>query len=292
MAIGVDAYTKSADVLQGCVEDALAVARFHINKIHVPPNQIQLLIAADKRYDTSPIPNTNITTPTRQNIIKALYSLRDNPCIPYGANIVIHFSGHGAQYRASELFPGSQDKIEALCPSDRGSFIDNEVVVDISDREINILLSEIRDVKGDRITVTLDCCHAGSVTRAVCRSHGLKASHNRGRSMIPLKNAVGTMLGVADRNTMKNSPVKALSDTWKPDMSSHVLMAACGKDQMAFPMVVASPRSTRVQGAFTMQLLSRMEHMERASYQHLGTFSLPKQTPVVLGSRKERLVWS
>jgi len=102
---------------------------------------------------------------SREAMINTFYDLRDNADIQFGDNILIHFSGHGASYDAKEFFSGvsSVGSIEAICPSDRNSIGRN--IPDISDRELDIILSEVRDVKGGNITFSADCRHSGGMIR-------------------------------------------------------------------------------------------------------------------------------
>ncbi len=51
---------------------------------------------------------------------------------------------------------------------DRDMLDENGVTIpDISDKEFNSILSQISCSKGHHITVILDCCHAGSITRGI-----------------------------------------------------------------------------------------------------------------------------
>ncbi|KAI0312195.1 hypothetical protein OF83DRAFT_1022509, partial [Amylostereum chailletii] len=105
--------------------------------------------------------------PTRANIIDGLYShIRDNPLVQYGDSMVFYFSGHGSRYDPYEYFPSGVNSciepIEAICPADRGTHPQGyNMVLDISDREFNTILGEIRDIRGPNIAVILDCCHSG-----------------------------------------------------------------------------------------------------------------------------------
>ena len=51
--------------------------------------------------------------------------------------------------------------VEAICPVGRG-----DSIPDISERELNSILSELRAAKGSNNTITLDCFHAGGIVRA------------------------------------------------------------------------------------------------------------------------------
>ncbi|KAK0460585.1 uncharacterized protein EV420DRAFT_1255628, partial [Desarmillaria tabescens] len=106
---------------------------------------------------------------SRTSIIRTLLSVIDNPHIEYGDNIIIFYAGHGSCYSFSEEDDEQAELgfVEALCPIDRGVTADSDgiPVPDISDREFNTILSLIARAKGSRITVILDCCHSGGVSR-------------------------------------------------------------------------------------------------------------------------------
>ncbi|PBK65059.1 hypothetical protein ARMSODRAFT_917772, partial [Armillaria solidipes] len=151
--IGIDGYQSSP--LRGCVSDAISMEKFLIEVLGVPKNRIQTLHGP--QIHTSDVS----TLPNRANIIRMLRSLAGNPDIETGDNIIIYYSGHGTT--VSIAGAGS---IEALCPMDRDMLDENGVTIpDISDREFNSILTQISRSKGHRITVILDCCHAGSITR-------------------------------------------------------------------------------------------------------------------------------
>ncbi|KAK0213453.1 hypothetical protein DFS33DRAFT_1226655, partial [Desarmillaria ectypa] len=108
---------------------------------------------------------------TRANIIHTLLRISADTRINKGDNIVIYFSGHGSKYLCSDYphYRGTiagKGTIEALCHIDRDTLDKNGITIpDISDREINTILSEISRTKGHRITFILDCCHSSSLTR-------------------------------------------------------------------------------------------------------------------------------
>ncbi|KAK0504503.1 hypothetical protein EDD18DRAFT_1042392, partial [Armillaria luteobubalina] len=161
--IGIDAYPNSE--LHGCVSDALSMEDYFCNVLGVPQDHLQLLLGP-KGHN----PRDNNAIPSRQNIIGTLLGLITNPDIMQGDNIIIYFSGHGSSYLwkdyYSDDFQSSENEpdvfatgsVEALCPIDRNEHEDTGYPIpDISDREINIILSEIARVKGNHITLILDC---------------------------------------------------------------------------------------------------------------------------------------
>ncbi|PBK68195.1 hypothetical protein ARMSODRAFT_839889, partial [Armillaria solidipes] len=166
--IGIDAYPFSP--LRGCVSDARTMTRYLINDLNVPGSQIDLLLASRDVPGCQDFPDVNsVKFPSRKNIVQILLNLRANPLIKPGDNIIVYFSGHGSSYSCEEYFPretcGHIGAIEAICPVDRNERDkDGRIISDISDRELNAILTLVRR-KGANITVIADCCHAASLTR-------------------------------------------------------------------------------------------------------------------------------
>ena len=128
-----------AEYWSGCINDTELVRDYLLEHLGVPKDRVRILHNA-----------------SREVILDALYDLRDNVHIHFGDNILVHFSGHGSSYDADSLFDsavGSANSIEAICPSDRSA--DYEIP-DISDRELNLVLSEVRDAEGGNITFIAD----------------------------------------------------------------------------------------------------------------------------------------
>ncbi|KAG7443926.1 uncharacterized protein BT62DRAFT_971744 [Guyanagaster necrorhizus] len=160
--------------LRGCVSDALFMENYLTKCLGVPKGRIQRLIGTQPyTYPAGP------SIPSRANIIRTLLSVMTNPQIDYGDNIIIYYSGHGSRYSCSEcshncdsnsddgqVSVAGSGSIEALCPMDRNTRDTNGTVIpDISDREINAILFQICRIKGNRITLILDCCHSGGITQ-------------------------------------------------------------------------------------------------------------------------------
>ncbi len=192
--------------------------------IGVPPNRIQLLLGS-KEHTSSADP----MNPSRANIIDALLSIIDNPEILYGDKIVIFYSGHGSSY-PFEREGDALKYIEALCPIDRDTIGDDgKSVPDISDREFNTILKQISQVKGQHITVILDCCHSGSVSRGAGARMTSQTTHTTLEDML-----------LAGEKILGGYPGyrSILSKDWYPDMDSYVVLAACKDYQLAKPKMV------------------------------------------------------
>ncbi|KAF9056813.1 caspase domain-containing protein [Rhodocollybia butyracea] len=173
VVVGINKYDdRRTPVLQGCVNDALLFRDYLIHDLSVPAGQITALLS---RAGNEPLPPLQdipfpCNTPTRENILNTLYDLHDNPNIKPDDSIIIFYAGHGQSYRATDgCTPLNTGYIEAISPVNRNTWKFNsdgtkEIVVDISDREINVTLGEIAK-KCPNITLVLDCCHAGGGTR-------------------------------------------------------------------------------------------------------------------------------
>ncbi|PBK79174.1 hypothetical protein ARMGADRAFT_1040984 [Armillaria gallica] len=282
--------------LRGCVSDAIAMEKYLTEVLGVPRNRIQTLHGP--KVHTSDVS----TLPNRVNIIHMLLSLAGNPEIDTG-DIIIYYSGHGSCYQCSEYYFDEDSpsttvsiagagSIEALCPMDRDMPDENDVTIpDISDREFNSILSQISRSKGHRITVILDCCHAGSITRGIDEQGARRAP--------PLARAsLEEMLVSADR-TMRDFPGyrSVLAEDWCPDMESHVVLAACREYEFAKARRVTSEDGTvGFNGIFTESLIGLLKSGtlgEGSTYLDLVD-TLPRftfQTPVVAGKRKNSRLW-
>ncbi|PBK90841.1 hypothetical protein ARMGADRAFT_1111605, partial [Armillaria gallica] len=170
--IGIDGY--SSYPLRGCVVDALAVKQYLAEDLLVPEDRIQSLLGLMNHRDTSQADLSSI--PSRENILSVLLSLITNPDIERSDPIIIFLTGHGSRDAMSD-YDDDEDSdfdeedghshgfVEALCPIDCDTIDSSGIPIpDISDRELNAVLFILSRTKGHRITVILDCCHAGSIT--------------------------------------------------------------------------------------------------------------------------------
>ncbi|KAK0475671.1 caspase domain-containing protein [Armillaria luteobubalina] len=287
--IGIDGYQSTP--LRGCVSDALLMEKYLKEEIGVPQERIQLLVGSQDTSSEDP------SFPSRTNIVETLLSLVDNPQIEVGDNIIIYFSGHGSGYLPNEYYisddedsrilGGLDDSVEAICPIDRDT-IDNSGlrVPDISDREINSIFQQISRSKGHRITFFLDACHSGTHVRCFPEPGT--------RTVPPLPRAsLRRMLNMADENLSRYPSYKSiLASDWKPDMSSHVILAACKEYQTARE----TEGETGYNGIFTRAVIDALRSgnlSEESTYIDL-LYSLSLrgwQNPVVAGKNKSDRLW-
>ncbi|SJL18677.1 uncharacterized protein ARMOST_22275 [Armillaria ostoyae] len=260
--IGINAYQSCP--LQGCVSDALLVEKYLKEEIGVPQDRIHLI---------------------------------DNPQIEVGDNIIIYFSRHSLGYSTHDYhlgdaednrsLGGMDESIKAICPIDRDAIDSSGLrVPDISDREINSIFQQISHSKGHRITFFLDSCHSGTHVRCFPEPGT--------RTVPPLPRAsLRRMLHIADKNLSQYPSYKSILESdWKPDMSSHVIIAACKEYQI----VREVESETGYNGIFTRALVDALRSgnlSEESTYIDL-LCSLPLrgwQTPVAAGKNKRDRLW-
>lgn len=281
VVIGIDGYPER---LHGCVSDAAKMATFLRDGLRVPQNRIQYLVDSPQNHRSSGVN----TYPSRANIMATLYGLIDNPDVHKDENLIIYFAGHGSFYSSEG---GDIEVIEALCPIDRGSRdARGAPIQDICDREINTILSQISRTKGHKITVILDCCHAGGATR--------DASGGTPRIVTGIEStSLEEVLRIADEGleARRFPGYKSIqSKEWIPDMGSHVVVAACGAFQTA--MEVQGETEDATNGFFTMHLLAALRSgsvTDQTTYRTLLN-QIPvsdTQTPVVAGRNVHSRLW-
>lgn len=149
LIIGIDTY-QSGGIwnLHACVEDATRMKRYLSDGLHVPLDQIRILL--DRQATKEAIEDS------------FMEHLTNNPAIDRGDAIVIYFAGHGSIIPApSGWFQGSppiSSEVQVLCPYDHDTKQHGERVSGISDRSIHALIRELSQTKGDNITFIADCC--------------------------------------------------------------------------------------------------------------------------------------
>ncbi|SJL12695.1 uncharacterized protein ARMOST_16126 [Armillaria ostoyae] len=336
--IGIDAYPFSP--LRGCVSDALAMGRYLVDDLHVPADHIQYLLGTNFQHRAAPnnfsisfgfdsvvkFPHEGVSKPTCANIIQALLILSTNPDIRHGDNIIIYFAGHGTAYRRADYFPeGTLDALghsNALCPIDRGlqHTASDTPVPDISDFEINVILTEISRKKGHHITIILDCAYSSSITRGygidleTCskvspRSSSIPGSHsasmtkdslsrNGVRCIAPLPSSSFLDVFRAAEETFKHFVGYQLdtSTRFRSNMDSHVVLAACQNYELAEEGEQDSGFNG-FNGIFTGALISAFKSVDLndksiSYYKLIESLSrTDTQHPVIAGRHMKSRLW-
>ncbi|KZV61918.1 hypothetical protein PENSPDRAFT_658546 [Peniophora sp. CONT] len=280
LLIGVDKYQSDQyRNLRGAVKDAENVKAFLLKQ--QPP------VSADRiRFLTN-------KDATSANIIKSIESIGREKAIRRGDPILIYYAGHGSNIPKPNGWPTASPHIQCLAPHD--ARVENGIVEGvISDRAFGALLKKLADLKGNKITVILDCCHSGSGTRdndfaSIPRGiefknkddpsieYTIRASYQQELWGDEREEPVEEKRGIAHLAAFANSGLR-----------SHVLLAACSPDQSAY-----EDCGTR-EGRFTSALLHELETagMDTLTYSELirRLDKLPSQTPQCEGRDKDKRI--
>ncbi len=189
-------------------------------------------------------------------------------------SLLIYYAGHGTRYSGSvySRSPSMQeDVVEAICPIDWGSIANGEMVFDITDRDIDAIISRI----SAKITFVLDCCHGGTMVDVQnCRSGKVRyANPDVGRVLYEKSGEHGI---------------------WGRGCESHIFLIACKGYRIALEGF-AEP-SAKIHGSFTQALLYALKSdAERTmTYGQLMARigALPLQTPIIHGDGYTGRLWS
>ncbi|KIJ53196.1 hypothetical protein M422DRAFT_25663 [Sphaerobolus stellatus SS14] len=233
LVIGIDTY-KNANGKELCnlkyaVADANAVVEFLCHSLQVPSQNIHIL-----RNEEA----------TRENIIKTITSFSTREDIAKNSPIFIYYAGHGATSKYTALLPNDATHLqgkdfEVLVPSDvdlasRSVHDSGACVTGIADYQIRRLLNQVAKKKGNNIAMIMDCCHSASVDRRDSEPGSIREMINPA----PLIDSNGLDQARDGGFVPSNAGL---------DNESHVLLAACGKDQGA--------REMNGHGVFTTAIL-------------------------------------
>ena len=255
-------------------------------KLDGPKNDADRVAQYLKEY--LQVPSTNVvrlTDPHRKDLIAALYDLRDNKDIKPGDQILVFYSGHGTTYPLRLGAANEVTSISAICPVDRGSDI-----LDISNRELNSIFSELCTAKGPNITIIFDCCFSGGA---------LRSGDTAIRRIQPLVDRAEDMLAAGMGHPRRHSTIDIRSPSWVADATSSVHLAGCGRSEWAIEMPLKvnldGGETRRHYGLFTAALLTVLESEKgkTATYEEVIQIigRVGSQTPEALGTRKQSKLW-
>jgi Caspase domain len=158
LLIAIDGYKPNRlyKNLKGCVRDINLVASYLLDTLKIPSERVFKL--------TSPNPEITQTIetkdpePTYANIVAKFKDITE--IAQPGEQVYIYYSGHGG--RATTIYPevkGADQYDEGIVPMDIGD--GGRYLLDL---ELAMLLKRMAD-KGLIVTVIMDSCHSGGVTR-------------------------------------------------------------------------------------------------------------------------------
>ncbi|KDR74099.1 hypothetical protein GALMADRAFT_250873 [Galerina marginata CBS 339.88] len=265
LIIGIDDYeSRHIPLLRFAVSDASSVRDYCRNDLKVPEGHIHVLLNKSA---------------SRSRIIDGFLKLKEDSRIRRGDPILIYFAGHGSEMASPpEWEAGSLDgKIQLIVPQDYSSTQPKQIS-GIPDRTISALLEKISEVKGDNITVILDCCHAASGTRGLSNSC-VRSVHLGSRIM-----------GDLDKDIWEDHPRVSLkpSRAMRGALTTHILLAASSADQEA--------RETNGYGHFTAALLKLFRTVPLHHLRYCDILSrmdqIKGQDPQCEGVHQGRLIFS
>lgn len=204
LCVGIDDYPGTANDLQKCVQDAVNWGNLLKNKFKF--TSVQTLINNEA---------------TRANIRRMLSTLVE--VSKPGDVLVFTFSGHGTSVPdAGKDEPDYKD--EALVVYGQGSY---DLLLD---DELRLLLGKLR--RGVRLAVVADCCHSGTITRAI----------NTAGAMIPSV----AICGDGQSRRIRYLPVSNISEDVLKEVATrqkllfsekgmnHVLLAGCKSSEYSY----------------------------------------------------------
>jgi uncharacterized caspase-like protein len=152
---------------------------------------------------------------------------------------VFHYSGHGTQVADARPFDEPDGRDEALCPWDAKADGANLVL----DDELGVWLDLVR---AGRVTVILDCCHAGTGTKEVGPDPEIVSR------FLPMK-------PVAGRRSPSKEPWRELRNNTKGFGSQLTGFFACQPEQEAYERRFLDHQPPRRAGQFSHFFLEGLE---------------------------------
>lgn len=252
--IGIDAYPSQP--LGGCINDIDQIEDLLLERLRVPPERITRLTAPRPGLpSTARLP---AAAPTLAALRGCLQELAQTATPE--ERVFLYYSGHGAQVptRAGDLVVAREALVPVDVAATDGGFL--------YDYEINSLLARIAARAAD-LTLVLDCCHAGSVTRGDepdgtgrVRHYGftgvvdLGVEPSASRSALPARDA-GRGVGAAAGRGADAAGITAGDASW-------MVVAACRANESAREVPLSPAAPDRYQGALTHVLVELLRAVE------------------------------
>ena len=230
LVVGVDQYDDPWQ-LNGCVNDALAIADILREKFDFSHDDITLLTDAEA---------------TKDAILDAFDDLID--ATNAGDVVVFYFAGHGSQLAAMRKVGKASGFSTALCPVDVTH--PGPELYYILDDEIHERLMDLAE-RTSYITVIVDACHSGTVTR------DLFGDRVRG---MPANGAAAEAITIHTKPRRRPSRPSFTSNAgpsgWLSLSDNYVLIAGCRDEEVANE--VTPPDSNDKHGALTYFLAKEL----------------------------------
>ena len=297
LLIGIDYYQPNRlyKSLKGAVRDICLVEAFLKQTLKVPAERI-LKLTAPSREDVTllEVRSAQEPEPTYENIVNAFRVLieRAQP----GDQVYIHYSGHGG--RAATVYPtlkrgtGMQFD-EGLVPMDIGDGAEGRYLRDV---EMTTLLKRMAD-KQLVVTIIIDSCHAGGVTRGDAQIR----SATEPDTVVRTADSLVAEREELERNWLELSRGQSLGPSGLPRSRDYVLLAACRPNEFAYEYAVNG--GTEHHGALTYWMIDTLTSAaargqpltykllhDRINAQIQSKF--PQQLPMIVGDSDRRVFGS
>jgi Caspase domain len=156
LLIGINDYPEGIPDLQGCITDIELQHELLVHRYGFSPDNIRILAAQKLQSSTQ----TEIIHPTDENIIDQIEKHLIQRAQP-GDQVVIHFSGHGAQLPDPQ---SRTDTLYTIVPTlPHANRNTKTPTIQIISGKTLFLLREL--INTDNITLILDSCYSGGALR-------------------------------------------------------------------------------------------------------------------------------
>lgn len=206
---------------------------------------------------------------TKKAILAALEQLRSQT--GSGDTVHIHYSGHGSRLRDPNNRK-SDGYAETLLPSDTD--LKDEEGTEIRDAEIAFNISRILEKQPKLVSMTIDCCHSGTLTRDT-KKRGITRGYP---SNTAIKEIKATTRGNSNEFVPANQPLVLSS------RKNVVVLSACRPDQEAHEW----PAGKEECGLFTHALRTALNDASAAKKKNY-TYDdlLSDMSAIMVNERKE-----
>ncbi|KEF52908.1 uncharacterized protein A1O9_10814 [Exophiala aquamarina CBS 119918] len=271
--IGINFYPGNKS-LKGCVHDVTSIAAFLTDS--APPMDIKVFTASQPSDPSANgPPEESDLLPTYDNITRELRSI--NSQARAGDAVYIHYSGHGADRQSLQLTGqdphiGTEDFALVLYDGPHG-------MKKLPGSELARLLKAMVDKKL-AVTLVLDCCFSGSVTR-----HGVKRTSTvRSIDFDSTIDDACSSLPPRSRGPLRDGRIVP---HWLVNPDGYTILCACGPYEIAEEFEF---EDGTFHGALSYFLLRALKSLRRsgmkinsqALYQHICArfhAKLPRQNP-------------
>ncbi|MEC4817472.1 MAG: caspase family protein [Scytonema sp. PMC 1069.18] len=209
LLVGIDNYPAPVSLLQGCVNDVMAIEGYLRSRVKAEGWKLNLKTLKNEEA-------------TRQAIID---NFRQHLCQADSHDVALfYYSGHGSQEPAPpEFWHLEPDRLDEtlVCYDSRlpGGW-------DLADKELAKLISEVAQ-KNPHMTLILDCCHSGAGTRDPFQETAIR-QYETDERLRPLDSFI---FSPAEIKNLIASDKQASG--WKLPRGRHILFASCQNSETA-----------------------------------------------------------